>query len=145
MEEIRNSSTRPRVLVVDDEPDMLEFLARALRRTYQVTVAHSAEEALPLLQSDDFQMVITDNQMLRLSGLEMLARLENSSPELVRVVMSGFDGDPEIQRAIDRGMLDSYVLKPLDSPSLMSSIDQARRIRAKRANRVHAERADRET
>lgn len=132
MEEIRQPSTRPRALVVDDEPDMLEFLARVLRRTYHVTVARSAEEALPLLQSEDFQLLITDNQMQRLTGLEMLARLEGSCPDLVRVVLSGFDGDPDIERAIDRGTLDSYVVKPLSTEGLLSSIDQAYRVRAER-------------
>lgn len=127
MEETETSRDKPRALVVDDEPDMLDFIERVLRRRFVVTLAHSAEEALPKLRSGEFDLVVTDNQMLHLSGLEMLAQLGDSNPGLVRIVLSGLAEDPTIAQAIDDGTIHGYIVKPVDSGELLGSVEQAYR------------------
>ncbi len=120
---------RPKLLVVDDEPDMLDFLERVFRRRFSVTRAASAEEALKRLEEDDFEVLITDQKMPRTSGLELLEQIGDRYPRLVRMLISGFTGVPEIQRAIERCRIHNYILKPVDSQSLLDGVDQAYRVR----------------
>ena len=69
-----SSQAKPRLLVVDDEPDMLEFVERVARRRFQVTSCQTADEALAELAVGDYEVLITDQKMPRVSGLELLGR-----------------------------------------------------------------------
>ena len=120
---------KPRLLVVDDEPDMLDFLERVFRRSYDVVRASSAEDALQRLDSGDFELLITDQKMPRISGIELLERVGDRFPRMVRVLISGFTEMPEVQRAISRCRIHNYILKPVDSQKLMEAVDQAYRVR----------------
>jgi len=121
--------SKPRLLVVDDEPDMLDFVERVMRRRYDVVRVANGDEALAALAAGDFDVVITDQKMPRMSGLEMLDRIAGSHPRLVRILLSGFTDMPDIQRAIERAILHAYVLKPVDSMKLLAAVDQAYRVR----------------
>ena len=120
---------KPKLLVVDDEPDMLDFVERVLRRRFDVTRCSSAEEALTVLPDGGFEVLITDQKMPRVSGLEMLDRIAGDHPRLVRILLSGFTDMPDIQRAVERAIVHAYVLKPVDSQKLLTVIDQAYRVR----------------
>jgi len=124
-----NSSSKPRLLVVDDEPDMLEFVERVTRRKFDVTACSSADEALTALQEGSFSVLITDQKMPRVSGLELLERIHHQYPTLVRVLLSGFTDVPVLQRAVEAGHVHAYVLKPVDSQRLLAAIDQAHLVR----------------
>ena len=121
--------SKPRLLVVDDEPDMLDFVERVMRRKYDVVRVANADEALAALAAGDFDVIITDQKMPRMSGLEMLDRIAGSHPQLVRILLSGFTDMPDIQRAVERATLHGYVLKPVDSMKLLAAVDQAYRVR----------------
>lgn len=123
------SAVKPRLLVVDDEPDMLEFVERVARRRFDVTPCPSAEEALAELASGAYDVLITDQKMPRVSGLELLGRIAGSYPRLVRVLLSGFTDLPDIQRAVAECHVHAYVLKPVDSHRLLEAIEQAYRVR----------------
>jgi DNA-binding NtrC family response regulator len=120
---------KPKLLVVDDETDMLDFIERVFRRRFDVTRCRSAEKALEILESGEFEVLITDQKMPQLSGLELLERLGDRHPSLVRVLLSGFTEVPEIQRAIARCTIHNYILKPVDSRKLLDGIDEAYRVR----------------
>jgi DNA-binding NtrC family response regulator len=121
--------TKPKLLVVDDEPDMLDFVERVMRRRFEVTRCASAEEAMAALAGGDFEVLITDQKMPRVSGLEMLDRLVGRYPKLVRILLSGFTDMPDIQRAAERATVHGYVLKPVDSQKLLTAVDRAYRVR----------------
>jgi len=121
--------SKPQLLIVDDEPDMLDFVERVMRRRYRVTRSASADEALAALDSGNFEVLITDQKMPRMSGLEMLDRIAGTHPHLVRVLLSGFTDMPDIQRALERGTVHGYVLKPVDSQKLLAAVEQAYRVR----------------
>jgi two-component system, NtrC family, response regulator HupR/HoxA len=122
-------SDKPKLLVVDDEPDMLDFLERVLRRRFDITRCSSAEEALQNLADGAFEVLVTDQKMPRVSGLELLERIRDQYPALVRVLVSGFTDVPDIQRAIDRCGIHNYILKPVDSVKLLEAIEEAYRVR----------------
>ncbi len=120
---------KPRLLVVDDEPDMLEFVERVTRRRFQVTPCSSAEDALVELASGEYEVLITDQKMPKVSGLELLGQIAGLYPRLVRVLLSGFTDLPDIQRAVEQSHVHAYVLKPVDSMKLLAAIEQAYRVR----------------
>jgi DNA-binding NtrC family response regulator len=120
---------KPRLLVVDDEPDMLEFVERVTRRRFDVTPCASAEDALAELAAADYEVLITDQKMPRVSGLELLGRIAGRYPRLVRVLLSGFTDLPDIQRAVSEAHVHAYVLKPVDSQRLLDAIAQAYKVR----------------
>ena len=116
---------KPRLLIVDDEPDMLDFLERVFRMDYEVIRASSAEEALNELGKAKFALVITDQKMPQITGVELLERIGERYPFLVKVLLSGFTEVPEIQRAVDRGGIHNYVVKPVDSEKLRAAVTEA--------------------
>jgi DNA-binding NtrC family response regulator len=120
---------KPRLLIVDDEPDMLDFLERVLRRRFSIARCESAEDALHALDGERFEVLITDHKMPRLSGLELLDRISSTSPEVVKVLISGFAEEPDIDRARARDHIHSYVVKPVDSQRLLLAIDEAYAVR----------------
>lgn len=116
---------KPRLLIVDDEPDMLDFLERVFRADYTVVRASSAEGALDELGKHKFALVITDQKMPHTTGVELLERIGERYPQLVKVLLSGFTEVPEIQRAVERGGIHNYVVKPVDSEKLRAAVDEA--------------------
>jgi DNA-binding NtrC family response regulator len=119
--------TRPRLLLVDDEPDILDFLERALRRRYQVTRFSDPAAALAAVKVSAFDVLITDQKMPGVSGLELLEVVASLHPDTVRVLISGFTDVPEIAQAVARCHIHNFVLKPIDSEQLVEAIDTATR------------------
>jgi CheY-like chemotaxis protein len=124
---VAGQAGRPEVLIVDDEPDILEFAERALRRTYAVTTCGSADEALALMATRQFDAIVTDHKMPRLSGLELLDRLadRDDTIAMARVLLSGYSESPEVDRALRLGRLDAHALKPIDGKGLADVISRA--------------------
>ncbi|MBT8494654.1 MAG: response regulator [Deltaproteobacteria bacterium] len=118
-------SERPKILIVDDEPDMLDFLERSLRKRFEVVRAQGAPEALELLEQAEFAVLITDQKMPRMGGLELLERISDRYPKLVRLLLSGFAEIPEIKKARARCRIHNYIFKPVDSRKLLEAVDQA--------------------
>jgi len=116
---------KPKLLIVDDELDMLDFLERVLRRKFAISRTSNPEQALEWLLEGKFAVLVTDQKMPRMSGLELLSRLGAKTPDLVKVLISGFTEVPDIQRAVEQGQIHNYVLKPVDSERLLAAIDEA--------------------
>jgi DNA-binding NtrC family response regulator len=117
---------KPKLLIVDDEPDMLDFVERALRRQFEVIRCACALAALERLESEEgFDILVTDHRMPGLSGLELLARITARHPNLVKVLLSGYAELAQVQRARDCGEIHGYVLKPVDSNGLLRAIHSA--------------------
>ena len=82
-----DSSRRGKILCVDDEPGIVRALDWLLRRNFEVLTATSGEAAISLIQQHDFDVIISDQRMPGMTGVELLDRLQVGHPELVdRVV-----------------------------------------------------------
>ncbi len=88
---VKNPENLKRVLIVDDEPMMRKLVARHLEGLADVTTAESVEEAEELLQTHQFDVVISDYQMGGKNGLMLLELLHNKHPNVRRILMSGID------------------------------------------------------
>ena len=104
---------KPRILVVDDEPEVRNLLTDLLGEDNDCTTARSAEAALQKLDTMRFDLVISDIQMGGMSGLEMIPRVLESSPDTVVIMVSGLQTIESAVEAMRVGAFD-FILKPFD-------------------------------
>lgn len=116
------SASRPRILVVDDEPRALELLVRSLRRVGDVVTAGSADEALPLTAAQSFDLVISDQRMPGASGVELLSRVAERDENVGRILLTGYTDLETSVDAINRGRVHAYLHKPCSPPDLMATV-----------------------
>lgn len=119
------STTRPTLLLVDDEPDLLLSLQGLLRQEYQLFVADSGTAALKLFESETIQVVISDQRMPHMSGDELLAKIAEISPATVRILLTGYADIQDVIRALNTGGLFRYLTKPWDLDELLDVLQQA--------------------
>jgi len=103
------------ILVVDDEPVVLDVCSRLLAREPDlvVTQATSAEEALPLLESQRIDVLITDKNLPQMSGIELIAEARRLQPTLEAMMITGYASSESVIAAFAAGASD-YILKPFD-------------------------------
>ena len=77
------------ILIVDDEKDNLEALKRMLRGQYDVTIAESPIEAMKLVQSRLFHVIVSDQRMPQMTGVEFLEKAKKLSPLSTRILLTG--------------------------------------------------------
>ena len=123
--ENRTQTPLPRLLLVDDEPDILDFLERALRRRYEVRRCSSAREALGELERRSADVLLTDQMMPQGTGLELLAEVAERWPDTVRVLISGFTEVRQLAEALAVSRIHNFVLKPVDSQRLIEALEVA--------------------
>ncbi|MCC6752186.1 MAG: response regulator [Deltaproteobacteria bacterium] len=120
------TTTRPTILVVDDDPKICGALSRLLKKDgYEVLVANSGEDALKLLAQRAADVVLLDHTMGGISGLELAARLKVLHPKSVRVLLTGENSFNIAMDAINRGGIYRYILKPWDDTELRISVSLA--------------------
>lgn len=114
-----------RLLIVDDEVDMLDFLDRVFRREYEVVRAQSVEEAVRRLDDGPLDVIVTDRRMPRRSGLELLEIASQRHPNAVRVLLTGYADSLVDEKVAQWRLVDAWVSKPIDSAALKESIAHA--------------------
>jgi DNA-binding response OmpR family regulator len=111
-----------RILVVEDDEDMGENLQRILTLAgYQVHLARDGAEAITVLQTQPFHLVLTDLLMPRMGGLELLGEIRRLGPSLPVVFLTAFGNRTAFTRAMDLGAVD-FVTKPFRVDSLLRLI-----------------------
>ncbi len=127
------SDTR-RLLLVDDEENVLSALRRLLRREdYTVLCASSARQALELLAVNDVQVVMADQRMPQVSGAEFLRRVKQLYPDTVRIILSGYSELAAMTDAINQGAIFKFLSKPWDDDDLRDQIRSAFELHASRS------------
>jgi len=115
-----------RVLLVDDEPHVVEGLKRALRKEpYEIVSANSAEDALDLMKRETFDVVISDELMPGMPGSEFLAVVLQQYPDTVRIILTGHANLETALRAINQGQIYRFLTKPVNGSELTITIRQA--------------------
>ncbi len=113
--------TKTRILIVEDEEKIAYTLARALRRAsdndFTVEIQNSPVTALELFKTQSFDLLITDQRMPGMSGLELVAHVRREYPETRAILITGF-GSPEIE-AEARRLADGYLTKPFNLPDVL--------------------------
>ena len=135
-------TTQERVLIVDDEEQMRELLAKVLEKNcYQVTTAGDGGQALALLEKEPMDLVVTDVRMPGLDGMEALRAIKELSPEIVVIIMTAFGSIDQAVQAVKEGAYD-YINKPFKIDEILLTFKKAldeRRLRHELRTRYHFE------
>jgi DNA-binding NtrC family response regulator len=113
------------ILIVDDEVEILHSLKALLRKEFEVHAAASAAEALDLLARQPVHVVMADQRMPGISGVDFLARVRQAHPEAVRLIFTGYADIKAVIDAINQGHVYRYLTKPWDPDELRSVLRQA--------------------
>jgi len=116
--------TRARILVADDEPEIRHVLSDLLSPLYDCEAVGSAEEAVELLCGGAYDLVISDIMMGGMSGLELVPRVRELSPDTVVIMISGVQTVESAINALRAGAFD-YVMKPFDLHHVEAAVSRA--------------------
>jgi class 3 adenylate cyclase/ActR/RegA family two-component response regulator len=119
-----NDMVKPRLLYVDDEQDNLIVFRSAFRRDYEVFTALSGAEGLAALKKNEVDIIITDQRMPGMTGVEFLASVPDE-PATIRMILTGFSDVEAVIAAINKGQVYRYITKPWDKNELKLTIDKA--------------------
>ena len=117
-------SARPRILIVDDEPEITAILTDLFSGEYDCESAAAAEEAIATLKNREFELVISDITMPGMSGLDMIPHVKQLSPNSVVVMISGMQTVESAIGALRLGAFD-YVMKPFDLRQVEAVVTRA--------------------
>ncbi|WP_413575890.1 response regulator [Bdellovibrio sp. HCB290] len=115
------------ILCVDDEIDNVEALERLFRKKYTVLKATSGKQALEVLDQHrgPLALIITDQRMPEMTGVEFLEKTLESYPETIRILLTGYTDLESIITAVNKGQIFRYLTKPWDPVDLSNTVDHA--------------------
>lgn len=115
---------KAKVLIVDDDQGVIRVCTHILEsRDYEVVSATRADEALTMVGEHELDLVLTDIRMPRVSGIELLQKLQESNPDIAVIIFTGY---PTLETAVESlraGAVD-YLIKPIRPADLLRSIDR---------------------
>jgi signal transduction histidine kinase/YesN/AraC family two-component response regulator len=121
---VQTEESKPKVLYVDDEENNLLVFKSSFRRFYEVHTASSAAEGLRLLKDNPVDIIISDQRMPDITGVEFFTRLPDE-PESIRMLLTGYSDLEPIIEALNLGKIYRYVSKPWKKHELQNILDEA--------------------
>jgi len=126
-----------KILLVDDEPNVLQGYKRSLRSQFEMDTALGGEEALKIINSQGpYAVVVSDMQMPEMDGIQFLSRVKQMTPDTVRIMLTGNADQGTAVKAINEGNIFRFLTKPCSGEQmglvLNSGIEQYRLITAER-------------
>lgn len=118
-------STKPTILVVDDEVRSVEALTRVLEDDFDVLSATSAAAAEALLEKEWVQVILCDQRMPETTGVEFLSRVRQQWPEVIRMILSGYTDSEDIIEAINEAGIYQFISKPWTPSDLLLKLHNA--------------------
>jgi putative two-component system response regulator len=119
------TEARNRILVIDDEPANLRLLRRVLGDEYEVFAAQSGAEGLEILKQEDVCLIITDQRMPGMTGVQVLEASLSIRPEAIKILLTGYTDIQALIDAINSGNVYKYIQKPWDAEDLKLTVRRA--------------------
>ncbi|MDQ3071698.1 MAG: response regulator [Bacteroidota bacterium] len=113
------------ILYVDDEVNNLTSFKATFRREYNIHLAESGKEGMELLGEKEVQVIITDQRMPEMTGIQFLESIIPSYPEPIRILLTGYADINAVVDAINKGQVYRYISKPWNEPELRAVIENA--------------------
>jgi len=113
------------LLVVDDEPDVCDSVHDLLRREFRVLKATSAQEGFRLMQEEEVHIIMTDQRMPRITGVELLETVKARNPNAIRLLFTGYADLESIIAAINQGHVYHFLKKPWQPEDLLAAVRMA--------------------
>ncbi len=118
-------STKISVLYIDDEVDNLNSFKATFRRSFEVYTAESALEGKKILEANNIEIVLSDQRMPEMTGVEFFASLIEEHNDCMRILVTGYSDIKAVVDAINLGQVYRYISKPWDNEDLKIVIEQA--------------------
>ncbi|WP_020532877.1 response regulator [Flexithrix dorotheae] len=113
------------ILYLDDEESNLRIFRAAFKQFYKIFIAKSGMEGLEVLKENEIHLIITDQRMPKMTGVEFLERILHDYPEPVRIILTGFSDIEDIIRALNKCAIYRYIVKPWNREEMKLTIDKA--------------------
>lgn len=120
------------ILYIDDEIHNLNAFKASFRRLYTVFTAESAEDAVKILSQNDIHIIISDQRMPRMTGIEFFESILERYPEPIRILLTGYADINAVIDAINKGQVYKYFSKPWNEEELRHNIEKAYEVYALR-------------
>lgn len=121
-----NYSNKFDILVIEDNPEILEMLTTTLESItpykFEVTPVKSAEEAQEKINKSKFDLIISDNVLPGMSGIELLTKVKDEYPETMRILITGYSDMDVVKDAINKAAVNAYIEKPLGCKELTEKV-----------------------
>lgn len=129
------SEHRHTLLFVDDERDVLDILARTFERRFNVVTASSGAEALAILANQQIDLLITDQKMPEMTGIQLAAKMREQGHDIPAILLTAYTNPDDLIAAINEGQVYRYVTKPWDVNELVMTVRNALEVRQLRKDR----------
>lgn len=130
------ATTKHPILVVDDEEEILFSLRGLLRQEFELHTAQSGAEAIEIMRRHVIHVLMTDQRMPQMTGVELLRQARGECPEAIRIVFTGYADIKAVIDAINEGQIYRYLTKPWDPDELVAILrlgcDEYDRVTARR-------------
>ena len=113
------------LLIIDDEVEITKSLYRQFRRKYNVHIATSAAEALPIMEKERIQVVLSDQRMPGMTGIDFFNKIKDKYPDALKLILTGYSDIEAVIGAINEGQIFRYLTKPWNNVELEVAIDEA--------------------
>lgn len=120
-----SETDKPQILYVDDYPDNLELFRTNFQKYYEIHCAESIKEALEILEKNKIQVLFADQRMPGMTGVELLERVSEKYPDIIRIILSAFSDSQTVIDAINKGKIQRYLLKPFNTDEINNTIQNA--------------------
>jgi response regulator RpfG family c-di-GMP phosphodiesterase len=120
------------ILYVDDEVNNLLSFKALFRLKYKVFTAERGKDAIKILDENEIHVIITDQRMPEMTGVELLESILESHPEPIRILLTGYADLNAVIDAVNKGKIFHYLSKPWDEKELDDTIKRAYEIYLKR-------------
>ena len=121
-------SKKPKVLFVDDEERILNTMQALFRRQYEITTTTDGYHALELLEQEHFHLLVSDQRMPIMPGVDLLRKAKDVSPDTVRILLTGFSDLAAIIGSVNDGEVFRFLNKPWKTEEFVSTVDEAVKI-----------------
>jgi DNA-binding NtrC family response regulator len=121
-------TAKGRVLCVDDEPNILRALSWLLQKEFDVMTSTSGHEALELARRGDFDVIISDQRMPEMSGVDFLREVRALAPRAMRILLTGYSDMQAVLRSVNESEIFRYINKPWNINELPKVVAQAAEI-----------------
>jgi len=119
-------STKPFLLIVEDDPSTLAALERLFRTQFHVLKCQTAAEAFQTLNSyPEIAIILSDYQLPNMSGLELFEKIQTSHPSVIKIILTGVLDAEELSSAMNRGLLHRVFRKPWENDFLLLQMNEA--------------------
>jgi len=113
------------VLFVDDEPHNLLSFKASFRRDFKIFTAESAAEGIKILDQNDIHVILSDQRMPNMTGIEFFESILETHPEPIRILITGYTDINAVIDAINRGQVYKYLTKPWNDNDIKIYVEKA--------------------